>query len=83
MKSICVKDLVECIMNGDKWIMKMLYGIEIGGYGDDGLMLSAILGVLRTPARNDPRSGLLQRSDGRLFQSLAVRGKMSIYVRLF
>ena len=55
MKSICVKDLVECIMNGDKWIMKMFYGIEIGGYGDDGLMLSVILGVLKTPARNDPR----------------------------
>ena len=29
---------------------------------------------------NDPRSGLLQRSGGRLFQSLAVLGKMSIYV---
>ena len=31
--------------------------------------------VLRSPARNDPRSGLLQRSGGRLFQSLAVLGK--------
>ena len=36
--------------------------------------------VLRSPAQNDPRSGLLQRSSGRLFQSLAVLGKMSIYV---
>ena len=26
-------------------------------------------------SRNDPRSGLLQRSGGRLFQSLAVLGK--------
>ena len=30
--------------------------------------------VLRSPARNDPRSGLLQRSGGRLFQSLTVLG---------
>ena len=28
-----------------------------------------------SPARNDPRSGLLQRSGGRLFLSLAVLGK--------
>ena len=33
------------------------------------------LRVLRSPARNDLRSGLLQRSGGRLVQSLAVLGK--------
>ena len=48
--------------------------------------------VLRSPARNEPRSGLLQMSGWRVFQTLAVRGKkeclrvfmfdlgMSIYV---
>ena len=37
--------------------------------------MSYALRVLRSPARNDPRSGLLQRSGGRLFQSLAFLGK--------
>ena len=31
--------------------------------------------VLRSPARNDPGSGLLHMSGGRLFQSFAVLGK--------
>ena len=31
--------------------------------------------VLRSPARNEPRSGLLQMSGGRVFQTLAVCGK--------
>ena len=62
--------------------MKKFNGVEIGEYGDNGLM-SLIQRVLRSRARNDQRSGLLQRSGGRLFQSLAVLGKMSIYVCLF
>ena len=53
----------------------MFNGVEIGEYGDDGLMLSVIQKVLRSPAKNNPRSGLLQRSGGRLVQSLAVLGK--------
>ena len=31
--------------------------------------------VLRSPARNDPSSGLSQMSGGSAFESLAVRGK--------
>ena len=34
------------------------------------------------PPPGDPRSGLLQMPGERLFQNLAVLGKMSIYVRL-
>ena len=42
----------------------------------DGRGLSdEIYMVLRSPARNEPRSGLLQMSGGRVFQTLAVRGK--------
>ena len=44
-------------------------------YGDDVLMKTVILRVFGSLVRNDPGPGLLQRSGGRLFQSLAVLGK--------
>ena len=46
----------------------MFNEVGIDEYEDDEF-LSVFKRVLRSPARNDPRSGLLQRSGGRLFQS--------------
>ena len=43
--------------------MKMLNAVEIDEYEDDKF-LSVFLRVLRSPAQNDPWSGLLQRSGG-------------------
>ena len=34
--------------------------------------------VLSSPARNEPRSGLLQMSGGRVFQTVAIRGRSSV-----
>ena len=39
------------------------------------MILTDYIEVLRSHARKIPRSGLVRMSDGRLFQSLAVRGK--------
>ena len=50
--------------------------------GDDVLMKTVILRVLRSLVRNDPGPGLLQRSGGRLFQGLAVLGKNEYLCRL-
>ena len=61
----------------------MFNEVEIDEYEDDEFFSVFFQTVLRSPARNDPRSGLLQRSGGRLFQSLAVLGKMGIFVCLF
>ena len=55
--------------------MKMFNEVEIDEYEDDEFLSVFFKRVLRSPARNDPRSGLLQRSGGRLVQSLAVLGK--------
>ena len=38
------------------------------------MALAGYIEVLRSPARNDPRSGLVHVSEGKLFQSLAVQG---------
>ena len=39
------------------------------------MALAGYIEVLRSPALNDPRSGLVHMSGGRLFKSLAVRGE--------
>ena len=54
---------------------KYLMGMNWDENDDEMMMLSVCLKSFRSPARNDPRSGLLQMSGGRLFQSLAVLGK--------
>ena len=38
-------------------------------------MFNGVYSVLRSPAQNEPRSGLLQMSGESVFQTLAVRGK--------
>ena len=48
---------------------------EIEYEDDEFLSVFFFKRVLRSPAQNDLRSGLLQRSGGRLFQSLAILGK--------
>ena len=44
--------------------------LTLGEYGDDGVMLSVSYIVLRSSFLNDPRSGLLRMSGGRLFQTV-------------
>ena len=51
------------MFNGDELMMNML------------MMKYQSKRVFRSPARNEPRSGLLQMSGGRLFPSFVVLGK--------
>ena len=51
-------------------------GLKLGEYGSDGHVVSYLMSFEEPCLEwNDPRSGLLQMSGRRLFQSLAVLGK--------
>ena len=83
MKSKCVEELVDGIINDDKWVMKMFNEVEINEYEDDEF-LSVFLKSFEEPCSERSKVRTITKVRWDIVPKFSsFWEKLSIYVCLF